>query len=152
LAHTVPFPAAVLARAAEVAEQLAQINQRKQETSKAVLMQSKRRLVLDLREQLIQAKHGRMDNEALKQCLRELQKGFILQMTELEQQMAQHSDKIMEDTSQYIGSSPLGEDVNEDDGVKGNERLTATNQGSARSESQSWPYESSDLLPTPARY
>lgn len=147
-----PLPAAVLERATEVAEQLTQINERKKDTSKAVLMQRKRRLVLDLREQLIQAKHGKMDNEALKQCLRELQQSFIVKMTELEQQLAQHSDVVMENTSQYAGSSALEDDVVEDGGVEvSHGARTVTEHGSVRSESQSWPYGSSDLLPTPTR-
>jgi len=148
LARTVPLPAAVLERATGAAEQLTRINERKKETSKAVVVERKRRLVLDLREQLIQVRHGRMDNEALKQYLRELQKGFILKMTELEQQLAQHSDEIMEDTSQYAGSSMLGEDAKENGDGKENGANPATDRGSMRSESQSWPYGSSDLLPT----
>jgi len=152
LARTVPLPAAVLERATEAAEQLTQINERKKNTSKAVLMQRKRRLVLDLREQLIQAKHGKMDNEALKQCLRDLQQNVISKMTELEQQLAQHTDVAMENTSQYAGSSALDDNVDEYgvDEVSEDAR-TATEHESVRSGSQSWPYESSDLLLTPTR-
>ena len=148
-----PLPAAVLERATEAAEQLTQINERNKDTSRAVLMQRKRRLVLDLREQLIQAKHGKMDNEALKQCVRELQQNFIMKMTELEQQLAQHSDVVVENTSQYAGSSALEDDVVEDGGVEVSRGAhTATDRGSVRSSgSHSWPYGSSDLLPTPTR-
>jgi len=148
----VPLPVAVLERATEVAEQLTQINERKKDTSRAVLMQRKRRLVLDLREQLIQAKHGKMDNEALQQCLRELQQSFIVKMTELEQQLAQHSDVVMANTSQYAESSTLEDDVVEDSDVEVSHGAhTVTEHGSVRSASQSWPYGSSDLLPTPIR-
>lgn len=113
-------------------------------------MQRKRRLVLDLREQLIQAKNARMNNEALKQCLKELQRTFILKMTELEQQLAQHPDEVMDDASEYAGSSPV-EQIMGESHEQSNSAGVGTVAGSARTESRSWPYESSDLLLTPTR-
>lgn len=80
LAKLVPLPQEVLCRAEEVAQGLEQQEADRKRTSGAVAAQAKRRLVLELKENLEQARKSRMDGEVLRGWLRELQRGFVERM------------------------------------------------------------------------
>ena len=88
LARTLPLPTSMLTRATEVSKQLQQQKTRDQAASKTLLIQKRRRLVLELREHLSQAQQGRLEGVTLSAWLKELQKEFIKRMDKLEQEFA----------------------------------------------------------------
>ncbi|KAB8336842.1 hypothetical protein FH972_021150 [Carpinus fangiana] len=83
LARTMPLPHALLDRAEIVAEDLRNRETQRKQTSRTVITQRKRRLVLDLREHLVQAQRGTMGETALIGWLKELQKEFVVRMSVL---------------------------------------------------------------------
>ncbi|KAK3067125.1 MutS protein msh4, partial [Teratosphaeriaceae sp. CCFEE 6253] len=54
--------------------------------SLTVIQARRRRLLLNLKEHLVQAKNGTMDGENLTQWLRDLQNDFVIRMTELDEE------------------------------------------------------------------
>ena len=80
LARLVPLPPSVLEKATRVSRALTEREARKKRSRAAALVQKRRRLVLDLREQLEQAKQSSMGNDTLMKWLRELQKDFVHKM------------------------------------------------------------------------
>jgi DNA mismatch repair protein MSH4 len=154
LARTVPLPHSVLDYATAVAEHLTQVNETNKQTSTAVLMQRKRRLILDLKEQLVQAKQARMPNEALRAHLQKLQASFIAKMAALEEQLQAGRDVDMSHagadeeeggpatpvgrSQREQGDQEMGESVNREGGERHVEGSSAR--------SRSYRYGSSDLL------
>lgn len=85
LARVMPLPLDVIEHAELVSATLDQAIQRKKSegTSLAIIVARKRRLLLNLKEHLAQAKDGSMDDEDLKQWLKDLQREFIVRMSAL---------------------------------------------------------------------
>ena len=104
LARTLPLPVSMLKRATEVSELLQQRKARDRAGSKAVLMQKRRRIVLELREHLIQARDGKLEGDALRAWLKQLQKEFVKRMDKLEQDCAQLDIESEENGSENAGS------------------------------------------------
>ena len=94
LARTLPLPSTMLTRATEVSALLGQQKAHSKESGKAVLTQRRRRLVLELREHLIQARQSRLDGEALNAWLKELQREFVRRMGKLEEELARLSSTV----------------------------------------------------------
>lgn len=87
LARVVPLPPGVVEHAEYVAKTLIeQVNQRK-EKSVTVIHARRRKLLLNLKEHLVQAKGGSMDAKSLNQWLRELQREFVLRMSALDEEL-----------------------------------------------------------------
>jgi DNA mismatch repair protein MSH4 len=85
LARVMPLPLDVIEHAELVSATLDQAMQRKKSegTSLAIIVARKRRLLLNLKEHLAQAKDGSMDDEDLTQWLKDLQREFIVRMSAL---------------------------------------------------------------------
>lgn len=83
LARVVTLPPDVLEYGTMVADHLQrQVEQRKR-TSAALNTQRRRRLVLNLREHLVQAQKGPLNDEALNRWLKDLQREFVIRMSAL---------------------------------------------------------------------
>lgn len=80
LGRLVALPDALLERAEHVAGLLERQAMQRRETSLAVLVQRRRRLILNLKEQLTQAHEGRMQGEALRAWLKQLREEFVVRM------------------------------------------------------------------------
>lgn len=88
LARTLPLPPLMLTRATEISRQLQQRKVHDKASRKALLIQKRRRIVLELREHLLQADQGRLEGEALCEWLRELQKEFVKRMDKIQKEFA----------------------------------------------------------------
>jgi DNA mismatch repair protein MSH4 len=92
LAKLVDLPSAVLEVARTVSESMDQLTQRRNSTSRAVVIARKRKLLLTLREELILARNGTMDGTSLRQHLAKLQDDFALRMAAIDEEADQGSD------------------------------------------------------------
>jgi DNA mismatch repair protein MSH4 len=88
LARVMPLPPDVIEHAEHVSATLDQAMQKKKSagTSIVIVVARKRRLLLNLKEHLIQAKNGTMDGEDLTQWLKDLQREFVVRMSALEEE------------------------------------------------------------------
>ena len=84
LARVVPLPPGLVENATSIAQKLEQHALARKRTSETVLKEKRRKLILNLREHLIQAHTGVLEGEVLSAWLQELQKEFINRMTTLE--------------------------------------------------------------------
>jgi DNA mismatch repair protein MSH4 len=88
LARVVPLPPGLVENATSVAHKIEQHLLTKKRTSETVLKEKRRKLILNLKEHLMQAHTGVLEGEVLSAWLRELQKEFINRMTALEVEAA----------------------------------------------------------------
>lgn len=84
LAKVLPFPPQVLEVAQRVSTHLCKIAEDRAISSKALVTSRKRNIVLQLREQLLQAHNGNINGEELRQWLKRLQEEFAMRMAALE--------------------------------------------------------------------
>lgn len=84
LARVLPFPPQVLEVAQTVSKYLHENAERRASSFKALATARKRKLVLHLREQLLQAYHGSIDGEELRLWLQRLQAEFAMKMAAIE--------------------------------------------------------------------
>ncbi|KAJ4370694.1 MutS protein msh4 [Neocucurbitaria cava] len=107
LARVVPLPPGVVEHATFVAHKLERHMLRKKKTPETVLKEKRRKLILNLKEHLVQAHAGVLEGEVLTAWLKELQKEFINRMTALEVEAASagqesdDEDEVMEDRSEH---------------------------------------------------
>ncbi|KAF1965024.1 hypothetical protein BU23DRAFT_520237 [Bimuria novae-zelandiae CBS 107.79] len=81
LARVVPLPPQVLSDATYFAHKLERRLMQRKKTSKNVINERRRKLILDLKEHLVQAYNGTLEGELLANWLKELQKEFVIRMT-----------------------------------------------------------------------
>ena len=81
LARSVPLPPKVLADATYFAHKLERRLMKKKKTSQNVINERRRKLILDLKEHLVQAYNGTLEGEILASWLMELRKDFVNRMT-----------------------------------------------------------------------
>ncbi|KAH9860688.1 hypothetical protein J1614_012020 [Plenodomus biglobosus] len=108
LARVVPLPPGVVEHATHVAQQLERHMLQKKKASVTVLREKRRKLILNLKEHLVQAHNGVLDGEVLTAWLKELQKEFVNRMTALEAEAAtadqesdEDEDEVMRDASEH---------------------------------------------------
>ncbi|KAF2499524.1 hypothetical protein BU16DRAFT_274531 [Lophium mytilinum] len=89
LARVVPLPPGVLKHAEVVARKLESNILRRKKTSAAVIRERRRKLILNLKEHLVQAQNGTMQGDVLAAWLKELQREFVIRMTAIDEQAAQ---------------------------------------------------------------
>ncbi|KAF2810331.1 DNA mismatch repair protein MutS [Mytilinidion resinicola] len=89
LARVVPLPLGVLEHAEVVAQKLENNILRRKKTSAAVIRERRRKLILNLKEHLVQAQNGTMQGDVLAAWLKELQREFVVRMTAIDEQAAQ---------------------------------------------------------------
>jgi len=107
LAGVVPLPPQVLSDATRFAHKLERRLQQKKKTSKNVIQERRRKLILDLKEHLVQAHNGVLQGELLASWLKELQKEFVNRMTVI--------DAEAERASSSSDAEEEDEDENEDE-------------------------------------
>jgi DNA mismatch repair protein MSH4 len=81
-----PLPADVLEHAGHVSATLEQQTKKKRTHSIAVATARRRKLLLNLKEHLVQAQKGTMDDQTLREWLKDLQKEFVVRMTALDEE------------------------------------------------------------------
>ncbi|KAJ5634692.1 hypothetical protein N7528_002534 [Penicillium herquei] len=116
LAKLVDLPPAILDVATTVSGALDGISQRRNSPSRAICIARKRKLLLSLREQLVIARDGIMDDDSLRRWLKRLQDQFLAQMARIDQE----SSSIVETGSESVHSPQsqglsLSSEVEQDD-------------------------------------
>ena len=112
LAGVVPLPPQVLTDATYFAHKLERHLYQKKKTSKNVVQERRRKLILDLKEHLVQAYNGALQGDLLASWLKELQKEFVNRMTAIEAEAEQaNSSSEVEDDDEEM-RDPSGADDN----------------------------------------
>lgn len=88
IARIVPFPAAVIEHANQVSHVLGQRAKNKKRTSIRVAYERKRKLILNLREHLLQAQSGSLNGEVLRAWIKDLQNEFVRRMTAVDEEVS----------------------------------------------------------------
>lgn len=105
LARVVPLPPGVVDHAERVAQKLEDHMLKRKKISETVLREKRRKLILNLREHLVQAQTGVLEGEVLTAWLKELQKEFVNRMSALEAEAASSNqesddeDEVMRESS-----------------------------------------------------
>ena len=86
LAKVVPLPPEVVEHAELVAMTLERQTKQKKRGSVAVVLARRRKLLLNLKEHLVQAKRGSMNDVDLKEWLKDLQREFVVRMSALDEE------------------------------------------------------------------
>jgi DNA mismatch repair protein MSH4 len=105
LAKVVPLPEGVVEHATYVAQKLERRKLRRKKTSAPVIKERRRKLILDLREHLVQAYNGVLEGEVLADWLKALQKEFVARMSTIdaeEVRAGQDSDEENEDRDEEM--------------------------------------------------
>ncbi|KAL9107101.1 MAG: hypothetical protein Q9227_007967 [Pyrenula ochraceoflavens] len=125
LARVVGLPEDVIAKAAEVSQALNQNSEVRQQNQKTIAIAKKRKLILCLREQLIQAKNGVLKGEALRSWLKRLQDEFAVRMAAIDAETAEASELGEGVDNLSTGESPGGVDITESNSQLSPHRETA---------------------------
>ena len=99
LAKVAGLPAGVIQVAEEVSNTLIRNLERRKKSSKTVALARRRRLILSLREQLVQAKEGNMQGQVLASWLKKLQDEFVKRMSAIDAEFAAASNAEGEESS-----------------------------------------------------
>nr|POF02998.1 muts protein like 4 [Quercus suber] len=94
LAGVMPFPVDVLAHAERVSFALEKRSKIHKKTSLMVVQARRRRLLLNLKEHLVQARNGSMSDKSLSDWLRDLQREFVTRMAALEDEVSAIEEEI----------------------------------------------------------
>ncbi|KAF2649594.1 hypothetical protein K491DRAFT_668687 [Lophiostoma macrostomum CBS 122681] len=97
LARVVPLPDGLVDRAEHIAQKLDRQKHRRKRTSTTVIQERKRKLILNLKEHLVQAQKGVMEGEVLSAWLKELQREFVSRMTAIDAAAAAEDQESEED-------------------------------------------------------
>ncbi|KAJ5493441.1 hypothetical protein N7539_002187, partial [Penicillium diatomitis] len=96
LAKLVDLPPKVLETAGRISQSMDRLTERRSSSSRAVILARKRKLLLGLREELIMAHNGFMDNVSLRNHLIDLQQRFILNLASLEKDVESQTEGMCE--------------------------------------------------------
>lgn len=107
LASVVPLPPGVIECATFVVQKLERQVQKREKISNAVFKERRRKLILNLKEHLVQAQNGIMEGSVLTAWLKGLQKEFVFRMAAIDAEAAavgeqgegEDEDKEMRDRS-----------------------------------------------------
>ncbi|XP_014552268.1 hypothetical protein COCVIDRAFT_41517 [Bipolaris victoriae FI3] len=102
LARVVPLPPGIVEHATNVARKIELHAIRNKKASETVLKEKRRKLILNLKEHLVQAYNGVLEGEVLSAWLSELQKEFVNRMTALEAKAASLHDESNEDMNENM--------------------------------------------------
>jgi DNA mismatch repair protein MSH4 len=97
LAKLVDLPPGVLETAKTVSEQLDELAQRRHSKSRALAVSRKRNLILSLKEQLLQARNGKLEGDALRRWLKRLQDEFAVRMAAIDEDISAPSGLAVDD-------------------------------------------------------
>jgi DNA mismatch repair protein MSH4 len=110
LAQVVPLPPGVVEYATLVAQKVERHRLQTKKASESVLKEKRRKLVLNLKEHLVQAHTGVLEGEILTAWLKELQKEFINRMTALEAEAASIDHESEGKDEELMDRSDLSEE------------------------------------------
>lgn len=105
LARVVPLPPGVVDHAMTIACKIERHTIRNKKASGTMLKEKRRKLILNLKEHLVQAHNGVLEGEVLSAWLSELQKEFVNRMTALEAEAASANDESDEDVERMSDGS-----------------------------------------------
>ncbi len=94
LAKVVGLPPNVIRVAEEVSATLTKNIEKRKKNSKTIALARRRKLVLSLREQLVQAREGNMQGVVLGRWLKKLQDEFVIRMAAIDAEVAAAHDDI----------------------------------------------------------
>lgn len=103
LAKVVNLPQDVLQIAEQVSKKLTSNMEKRKKNSKAVALARRRKLILSLREQLIQAYEGNMNGKVLATWLKKLQDEFVNRMAAIDADAASAMDESDEESETVAG-------------------------------------------------
>lgn len=109
LARVVDLPAQVIATAERVSNALEKQALAKKKSSKAFAVIRKRKLVLSLREALIQARDGSMEGAVLADWLRKLQEEFVNVMERIDKDVGEEEERDEIEGDDDVADNPVGE-------------------------------------------
>ncbi|KAI9788486.1 MAG: MutS protein msh4 [Piccolia ochrophora] len=107
LARVLDLPPDLLDVATKVSNSLTQQIAKRKKSSKAFATTRRRKLILNLKESLIQARDGVMEGEVLASWLRKLQAEFVARMTAIDAEANQQSDDDDEETESRCSSGDV---------------------------------------------
>ncbi|KAF2876499.1 muts domain V-domain-containing protein [Massariosphaeria phaeospora] len=111
LARVVPLPPGLVDHATHVAHKLERHTLRKKRTSATVIHERRRKLILNLKEHLVQAQNGVMEGAVLAAWLKELQREFVTRMTAIDADASR-----VEQNNESVDEEPdVDQDEDEDD-------------------------------------
>ncbi|KAL2852528.1 muts domain V-domain-containing protein [Aspergillus pseudoustus] len=117
LANLVELPRGIIDKAQNVSEELGRISLRRHgNQTRARAITRRRKLLLSLKEQVLQARDGSMEGDTLRSWLGRLQDEFALQMAAANEQIAGRGE--ISDESEGEGE---GESIDESEAIVGNE-------------------------------
>lgn len=102
LAHVVPLPPGVITRATQVAHKLERQMRQRKNASATVIREKRRKLILNLKEHLVQAHNGVLEGQVLAAWLRELQKEFVNRMAALEVEAVSAEQNVENDEDEEM--------------------------------------------------
>lgn len=114
LAKVVPLPPKVLDIAEFVAKKLESRVDKRKKTSTAVFKERRKKLILGMKEQLVQAHSGTMKGELLAGWLKELRREFVKRMTAIEDEIADLEEEMVEAEEDPAVKGELCEVMEED--------------------------------------
>lgn len=126
LAKVVNLPPDVLRVAEQVSKKLTSNMEKRKKNSKTIALARRRKLILSLREQLIQAHEGNMNGKVLATWMKKLQDEFVNRMAAIDADAASAADESDEE-------SDLGTETEVD--VQAEDRSTSQGGGSQLEES-----------------
>lgn len=101
LAKVINLPPEVIRVAEEVSKKLNANLEKRKKTSKTILLARRRKLILSLREQLLQAREGKMQGKVLAIWMQKLQDEFVNRMAALQADVAAAAEES--DSEQEVG-------------------------------------------------
>ena len=122
LAKVLDIPPGVIEVAESVSKTLTQNAEKKRRSSKTIALARRRKLVLSLREQLVQAKEGNMQGKVLGLWLKKLQDEFVNRMSAIDAEVAAASEE--EDIEEQHGFDEDAVSV-----TRGGRELTVDSKG-----------------------
>ncbi|KAK4695847.1 DNA mismatch repair protein MSH4, partial [Lecanoromycetidae sp. Uapishka_2] len=107
LAKVVDLPQDVIRVAEEVSKKLTANIERQKKNSRPVLLARRRKLLLNLREQLMQAKEGNMQGKVLMTWMKKLQDEFVIRMAALDAEVAAAEEENAREQEEAMVPSPV---------------------------------------------
>jgi len=118
LAKVMNLPPDVIGVAEEVSKKLNANLEKRKKTSRTILLARRRKLILTLREQLLQAREGNMQGKVLATWMKKLQDEFVIRMAALEAGVAAAAEESdsEHDEEKAATPTPTGRGTHQDSG------------------------------------
>ena len=131
LAKVVDLPSDVLRIAEQVSRKLTSNIEKRKKNSKTIALVRRRKLILSLREQLIQAHEGNMNGKVLATWMKKLQDEFVNRMAAIDADAASVVDESGEESDPADAGAGTGTEIE----IQSEDRSTSQDGGSELEES-----------------